>query len=238
MVLTGCYEDEAENFRNQSITTIPAEKTIFYDDIFELEVDFQPWFGISPHYTYASSDEWVATVDQYGRVYGSHIGTCTITATTTNTYLPSVQEGLTASCTVTVAPSSKLYAEPYFQIGATPATVKAFEKRELTFDGYNSQGYYVLQYRENNEYETYINYFFDGGGIFDGDGLFDTDVHVDKTEYSGKTVFSHLYERYDIKEVTFNGNITLLYMEDKQIYVEISITEDDIRTSYYRTNIR
>ncbi|MDR1864835.1 MAG: hypothetical protein LBR08_04605 [Bacteroidales bacterium] len=232
-VLTGCYEDEAAKFRNQSLTAIPAEKTVFYDDVFKLEVDFQPWFGIQPRYTYASSDPWVATVDESGRVFGQHIGVCTITAATTGE-LSSVQEGLTATCTVTVASSGNLYPDPYLQFGNPPDSVKAYENREWVYDGPNQQGDHLLRYLSNNEFNASVNYFFNNNG-----DLFWVDAYVNKTEFTRKTVYAQLYERYDIgivQGVPFTDNNTVLYMEDREIYVEVNILDDakSICTSYYK----
>ena len=166
-----------------TITSIVAAPvSMHYDETSELVVTFFPVTAPEPaYYTYESSDEYVAKVDENGVVSGVHVGECVITITT--------DKGIATECKVTIVPKSTLYTEPYLVFGGSMADVKAHEKRELVGEIEN----YYLYYHGENKYVIDVEYYFIDGELDECTVWLESDEYVD---YCFDECTSFLFERY------------------------------------------
>lgn len=114
--------------------------------------------------TWASANEFVATVDNKGKVQGVHCGVTTITYS---------KDGSSASCQVTVTPTNTNFTLPILTWGATKATVNANLPANLFFLQDDTDGnMYTEQYASTiagaKPWYTYnyTNNALDGAGLF------------------------------------------------------------------------
>ena len=99
--------------------------------------------------TYESENSYIASVSSNGLITAKIVGKTIIHVKNTN-------KNLDATCEVTVTPQYELFREPYFGFGATPATIKAYEKRVLA-----SETTTTLMYTGENSYLTAVLYLFE-----------------------------------------------------------------------------
>ena len=92
--------------------------------------------------TFSSSDPFVATVSDNGKIEAKHVGQTIVTATS---------GGQSKECTVTVNPSYNLYKEPILDFNLTKNDIKAQETRPLEEDRdtaliYTDKKTYLMRY--------------------------------------------------------------------------------------------
>lgn len=100
---------------------------------------------------WSSDNDFVAEVDQEGKVTANHVGETTITASNGNKR---------AYCKVSVVPQYTLYADPVLDFGCSMSDVKSKEKRTLAGSGTNYIGY-----KGDNDNVTGIIYNFNNGKL-------------------------------------------------------------------------
>ena len=106
--------------------------------------------------TWTSNNEYVATVDNAGRVTGVHVGEATITCTNGD---------MTATCVVTVNPIYTAWTLPVLNFGANQAKIKADENHTLISELCDAE---TLVFAANDKlaYPWYI-YDFENGKMID-----------------------------------------------------------------------
>jgi len=105
--------------------------------------------------TYESENSFIASVSSDGLITAKRVGKTIIHVKNTN-------KNLSATCEVTVTPQYRMFREPYLEFGATPATIKAYEKRVLAsetttgliYTGENSYLANLLYVFENSAYTS------------------------------------------------------------------------------------
>lgn len=130
MVFTSCGDDNDDAL----LTLNQTSMNLTYDDEATLTAS-------EKNCTWTSSNPFVATVDQDGKVEAEHVGTAVITAT---------KNGTTAKCEVTVTPKYNYFAMPCLKWDANQETVKA-DVKGLWLDAANSTAT-ALQYWTNDQY--------------------------------------------------------------------------------------
>lgn len=136
--------------------------------------------------TWASANEFVATVDNKGKVQGVHCGVTTITYS---------KDGSSASCQVTVTPTNTNFTLPILTWGATKATVKS-----------NISNLYLV-----TEDATTLSYGQDNQGSlprydynFTNDALDASGLYMTKAQSAGFADFiKQYYQKYAEKEGEF-----------------------------------
>jgi len=99
--------------------------------------------------TYESENSYVASVSSNGLITGKIVGKTII-------HVKNANKNLDATCEVTVTPQYELFREPYLGFGATPTTIKAYEKRVLARETTTT-----LMYTGENSYLTDVLYLFE-----------------------------------------------------------------------------
>lgn len=132
--------------------------------------------------TWASSNEFVASVDKNGKVTANHEGTATITVN---------KDGQSASCVVTVNATNNNFAT-ILTWGATPAQIKANIPSELVLLVENTTN--LLYTLPNNQYPWYGFIFKDGG--LAGSSVYFTDAQSDPESEGGYGLQEYLDQRY------------------------------------------
>ncbi|MCE5174709.1 MAG: Ig-like domain-containing protein [Bacteroidales bacterium] len=105
--------------------------------------------------TYESENSYIASVSSAGLITAKRVGNTIV-------HIKNANKNLDATCEVTVTPQYNLFREPYLVFGATPATIKAYEKRVLAsetttgliYTGENSYLAYLIYVFENSAYTT------------------------------------------------------------------------------------
>lgn len=124
---------------------------------------------------WSSDNEFVATVDEQGKVTAHHIGTANIFASDGNAM---------GQCAVTVQPQYNCWATPLFNWGASMNQIRAAESHPLETV---ADRYLVYSYTEGST-QAYVQYVFDDGGL---EGI---NVLADDSEFNNVAYF--LLERY------------------------------------------
>lgn len=176
IVMAGCTKDA----KVPEVTTIDASAiSMYYDETSELKILYQPTDAVPPiSYTFKSSDEYVAVVDDKGVVSGVHVGECVITITT--------DKGISTECEITINPKSTLYKDPCLVREGSKADVKAYEVRKLEIETDN-----MLLYSGENANVDMIAYFFENGKL---DECY---VYLATIEYCIVEGYAFLDERYN-----------------------------------------
>ena len=99
--------------------------------------------------TYESENSYIASVSSNGLITAKIVGKTIIHAKNAN-------KNLDATCEVTVTPQYNMFREPSLEFGATPATIKGYEKRVLA-----SETTTGLIYTGENSYLTNLIYSFE-----------------------------------------------------------------------------
>lgn len=131
--------------------------------------------------TYESENSYIATVSSDGLITAKRVGKTIIHVKNTN-------KNLDGACEVTVTPKYDLFREPYLGFGATPATIKAYEKRVL-----DSETMTGLTYTGENSYLTYLIYNFENSA-YTGSGC------------CVPTAYSSLLTGYMLERYVYIGN--------------------------------
>ena len=95
--VSSCKQVEPPFYETTGVSLSTSTLSIYPGDFVKIDAEVSPANATSTYKTWTSSDAKVATVDNWGRVYGVAPGSCVITAKTAN-------GGHTASCNVTVKP--------------------------------------------------------------------------------------------------------------------------------------
>jgi len=151
---------------------------MYYDEEAEINMSFTPPDAPAPAYTYSSSDEYTATVNNDGTVEAKHVGECVIDISTS--------DGISTKSSVTVKPRSKLYTEPYLTFGGTKSDVKGYEKRTVS-----SEDLTGIVYKGENSNVRNVVYLFEGGKMTA------VGVLLANTVYCIEEAHKFLTERYD-----------------------------------------
>ena len=183
-MFAGCSKDDTRKVK--SITATPTSISIFYDEKSEIKMAHFPLSAKEPVYTFVSDDEYVAAVDNAGKVSGRHVGECIIEISTS--------VGVSTQCNVTIKPRSNLYKEPYLVFGGSVSSVKAYENRSIASE--TSTG---IVYRGENSNIRNVVYLFEGGKMTAAAVLFAN------TTYCVDEAHKYLSERYD--PLGSSGNI-------------------------------
>ena len=138
--------------------------------------------------TWASSNEFVASVDKNGKVTANHEGVATITVS---------KDGQSASCRVTVNATNNNF-NTILTWGATPAQVKANVSNELEILA--EQGDNLIYSLPNEAYPWY-GFIFKNGGLA-GSSIYFTDEMFDDYDFNG-----YLEQRYVKVETPEDGAI-------------------------------
>lgn len=99
--------------------------------------------------TYESENSYIASVSSAGLITAKRVGNTIV-------HIKNAQKNLDATCEVTVTPQYNMFREPYLVFGASPATIKAYEKRVLANETTTS-----LIYTGENTYLAYLMYVFE-----------------------------------------------------------------------------
>ncbi|MDD2611347.1 MAG: hypothetical protein PHR38_01010 [Bacteroidales bacterium] len=107
---------------------------------------------VSPNadgYTYKSENSYIASVSSDGLITAKRVGNTIV-------HVRNANKDFSATCEVTVTPQYDMFRQPYLEFGATPATIKAYEKRVLA-----SETTTGLIYTGENSYLAYLIYVFE-----------------------------------------------------------------------------
>lgn len=137
---------------------------------------------------WASSNEFVATVDKDGKIEAKHEGRATIT------YL---KNGASASCTVTVNATNDNF-NTILTWGATPAQIKAGIPDDLQLLSEKDGN---LMYCMPGQKYPWYGFIFENGGLA-GSSIYFTDEMFDNFDFSG-----YLNQRYQKIEDTDDGAV-------------------------------
>ena len=161
--------------------------------------------------TWASSNEFVASVDKNGKVTANHEGNATITYS---------KDGMSASCTVAVNATNNNFTT-ILTWGATPAQVKANVPSDLVLLTENNDG--LVYSLPGNAYPWY-GFIFKNSALA-GSSIYFTDEQFDDYDFNG-----YLAQRYVKIEDTDNGavyaNANTLSEASESATVEYDGTED------------
>lgn len=138
--------------------------------------------------TWASSNEFVASVDKNGKVTANHEGVATITVS---------KDGQSASCRVTVNATNNNF-DTILTWGATPAQIKANIPTELEL--LLEQGDNLMYSLPAQAYPWY-GFIFKNGGLA-GSSIYFTDAMFDEYDFNG-----YLEQRYAKVETTSEGAV-------------------------------
>lgn len=162
--------------------------------------------------TWGSSDEFVATVSDNGKIEAKHVGTATITAT---------KNGETATCKVTVVPTNNQFVMPYMTWKASAAQI------ESAFNGFqkgsNSTDNELVYYTNAANY-TLPGYLYrlNATGYT---GLYQSQLLVETTDQV--SVYNWMEQYYN--EVSTDDDEDFIYADNsgKEVAALGAIIDDD-----------
>ena len=130
LVMTSCSKDEEK----EELALSQLSVTMVHGDTVTVSANQKAKFS--------SSDPFVATVSDNGKITAKHVGQTVVTATA---------DGQTKECSVTVKPISNLYKEPILDFNLTKNDVKAKETRPLEDESdteliYTDKKTYLMHY--------------------------------------------------------------------------------------------
>jgi len=129
-----------------------------HGEIFTLGIFHLPTQAIPPaSYHWSSSDEWVATVNQSGRVEAQRIGTTTIRV--------EIPGGIYAICTVSVFPVYGAWREPELLFGSSLSDIEKAENRVKNEISTSTGGFALIYDGESGSGLQYCIYFFGASGM-------------------------------------------------------------------------
>ncbi len=139
--LTACGGDDGED---SSLTVTPGSVSLFYDGTQQLS---------APGATnWNSEDEFIASVDQSGKVEARHVGTTNVIASNGNRM---------GKCAVTIVAKYNLYDTPILKWGASVSQIKAAETHEFSAGDDSVLGYIY----DNGSLKTVVMYVFENGSL-------------------------------------------------------------------------
>ena len=205
IIISGCNKDKSPP-EIASIEALPI--SMYFDETAKLSIKYFPLDATAPvSYTYKTSDEYVAVVDNKGVVRGKHVGECVITIAT--------DKGITNKCMVTIKPRSTLYREPYLVFGASVADIKAYEKRTLVYEDEDDVGEFLI-YEGENKYVESVEYDFENSKLVDC-FVFLSTIDLETFEYCLNEAELFLFERYicytDGKDKVWEGKGILAFLD-------------------------
>lgn len=165
--------------------------------------------------TWTSSNEYVATVDNNGRVTGVHVGDAVITCS---------KDGMTATCAVSVKPIYTAWALPELSFGASQSQLKADEVHTLINELCDDE---TLVFAANDKlaYPWYI-YGFENGKMIDATlGIANNSTAVQDMDKFMKQYYVALAPDEDGDVFYINADLEL----DATIFA-LTYTSDDNKT--------
>lgn len=130
---------------------------------------------------WSSANDFVATVDNDGKIKATHVGETTITYT---------KDGNSASCKITVEPFYDTYTLPYLVWNSSIADVKAAVPTNLTIAYEDSEG---LSYTTAGNFPVYTY-------AFEKNALIAAGMAVDTNDESKFTNFLEQYYKYSFTD--------------------------------------
>lgn len=99
--------------------------------------------------TYESENSYIASVSSDGVITAKRVGSTIV-------HIKNANKNFSATCEVAVTPQYNMFREPYLEFGATPTTIKVYEKRVLASETTTS-----LIYTGENSYLKNLLYLFE-----------------------------------------------------------------------------
>jgi len=164
--------------------------------------------GSNSEYTWSSSDEFVGEVNTSGLFTASHVGETIITAE---------KSGQKASYKITVSPMETFFTEPFIEIGASMASIKAKEKRTIKSE--TATGIYYAD--PSPSIRNGIIYIFDDAGKLDG-----AIVMFTETTSTASKVGRFYAERYKAEGISDDESIFFFSDNNKRYSLGIDTDAD------------
>lgn len=193
MLLVGCKKE-------QGLILSDSEISMHYDEQKQLTVSF---LDEEMQYSFKSSNENVAKVDNSGTVRGVSIGTATITVTSSD-------GKYTAECKVIIAPYYALYYDLCLEFNCSKQKVKDFETRELDVE---TDEY--LHYKGELPYIWKVAYGFESG-------LTVSAICIEN--YLSNELVTFLNERYESAGISDDYIFYKTY--DEKVLIALGVTDN------------
>ncbi len=207
LALASCGDDD-----NTTLTLDRGQATLDYNTTTELKASEKGG-------TWASSNEFVASVDKNGKVTANHEGQAVITVS---------KDGMSASCKVTVNATNDNF-NTILTWGATPTQIKTEMAKEPNLVLLLEQGDNLMYSLPNEAYPWY-GFIFKNGGLA-GSSIYFTDAMFDQFDFNG-----YLNQRYAKVETTEDGAVYANGNSLSEASVAVTVgydTDEDVWTALW-----